>query len=58
MKKAKITVPRAAFDRSSAEKCGARGPRPCSMMTAEQVFYAGYAKPEGSCVGAWKAVYQ
>ena len=27
MKKAKITVPQAAFDRYSAEKYGARGPR-------------------------------
>ena len=28
------------------------------MMKAGQVFYADYAKPEGLCDEAWKAIYQ
>ena len=28
------------------------------MMREGQVFYADYAKPEGFCDEAWKAVYQ
>lgn len=28
------------------------------MMREGQVFYADYAKPEGFCDEAWKAIYQ
>ena len=31
---------------------------PCPMMKEGQVFYADYAKPDGFCDEAWKAVYQ
>ena len=30
----------------------------CRMMEAGQVFLADYAKPEGFCDEAWKAIYQ
>ena len=30
----------------------------CPMMEASQVFLADYAKPEGFCDEAWKAIYQ
>lgn len=30
----------------------------CPMMTEGQVFYADYAKPDGLCDEAWKAIYQ
>ena len=30
----------------------------CPMMREGQVFYADYAKPEGFCDEAWKAIYQ
>lgn len=28
------------------------------MLKKDQVFYADYAKPEGFCDEAWKAIYQ
>lgn len=30
----------------------------CPLMKEGQVFYADYAKPEGFCDEAWKAIYQ
>jgi uncharacterized repeat protein (TIGR04076 family) len=33
-------------------------PGPCPMHHVGQVFYADYAKPEGFCDEAWKAIYQ
>ena len=30
----------------------------CPMMKVGQVFYADYARPEGFCDEAWKAIYQ
>ena len=41
-----------------AAEYGAEGLAPCPMMKAGQVFLADYAKPEGFCDEAWKAVYQ
>ena len=37
---------------------GAEGLKACPMLKAGQVFYADYAKPEGFCDEAWKAIYQ
>ena len=46
MKKVKITVLKKTFDEELAKEYGA------------DVFYADYAKPEGFCDEAWKAIYQ
>lgn len=37
---------------------GAEGLGPCPMLREGQVFYADYAKPDGLCDEAWKAIYQ
>ena len=37
---------------------GAAGLPPCPMLREGQVFYADYAKPDGFCDEAWKAIYQ
>ena len=58
MKKVKITVLRTMFNSDLAAEYGADGLGPCPMHEQGQVFYADYAKPEGMCDEAWKAVYQ
>ena len=58
MKQVKITVLKTTLDRELAEEYGVDGLGPCPMLRAGQVFYADYAKPEGLCDEAWKAIYQ
>lgn len=58
MKKVKITVLKTTLDRELAAEYGVEGLSACPMMREGQVFYADYAKPEGMCDEAWKAVYQ
>ena len=58
MKKVKITVLRKTFISDLAEEYGPEGLGPCPMLREGQVFYADYAKPEGLCDEAWKAIYQ
>ena len=58
MKKVKITVLRKMFNEDLAKEYGAAGIRPCPMLREGQVFYADYAKPDGFCDEAWKAIYQ
>lgn len=58
MKKVKITILKTTFDKELAHEYGSAGLGPCPMMCAGQVFYADYAKPEGFCDEAWKAIYQ
>ena len=58
MKKVKITILQTTFNRELAEIYGAKGLGPCPMMKEGQVFYADYAKPDGFCDEAWKAIYQ
>ena len=58
MKKCKITVLKKTFDEELAREYGAEGLTACPMLREGQVFYADYAKPEGFCDEAWKAVYQ
>lgn len=58
MNRVKITVLKTTLDRELAAEYGAEGLGPCPMMKAGQVFYADYAKPEGLCDEAWKAIYQ
>ena len=58
MKKVKITVLKTTFDKELAEEYGAIGLKPCPMLKAGRIFYADYAKPDGFCDEAWKAIYQ
>lgn len=58
MKKVKITVLKKHFDAELAAQYGAEGLGACPMLKEGQVFYADYAKPDGLCDEAWKAVYQ
>lgn len=58
MKKVKITVLKTTLDEELAAEYGALGLTACPMLTAGQVFYGDYAKPEGFCDEAWKAIYQ
>lgn len=58
MQKVKITVLKTTLDTELAAQYGAKGLGPCPMLRAGQVFYADYAKPDGFCDEAWKAVYQ
>ena len=58
MKKVKITVLKTTLDKELAAEYGAEGLKACPMLKAGQVFYADYAKPEGFCDEAWKAIYQ
>ena len=58
MTKVKITVLNTTLDRELAQESGAEGLSACPMLKEGQEFYADYAKPEGFCDEAWKAVYQ
>ncbi len=58
MKKVKITVLETTLNRALAEEYGVEGLKACPMMEQGQVFYADYAKPQGFCDEAWKAIYQ
>lgn len=58
MKKCKITVLRKMFIQDLAKEYGIEGLTACPMLREGQVFYADYAKPEGFCDEAWKAIYQ
>ena len=58
MKKVKITVLKATLDKELAAEYGVEGLTACPMMREGQVFYADYAKPDGLCDEAWKAIYQ
>ncbi len=58
MYKVKITVIRKTFQQDLAGEYGVEGLTKCPMLQEGQVFYASYAKPEGFCDEAWKAIYQ
>ena len=58
MKKVRITVLKTTLDQELAKEYGVEGLTSCPMMRPGQVFYAYYAKPEGLCDEAWKAIYQ
>ncbi len=58
MKKVKITVLRKTFQADLAAEYGVEGLTACPMLREGQTFYADYAKPEGLCDEAWKAIYQ
>lgn len=58
MKNVKITILKTTLDKQLAGEYGAVGLTACPMMKEGQVFYANYAKPDGFCDEAWKAIYQ
>ena len=58
MYKVKITVLRTTFNEDLAKEYGVEGLDRCPMLKEGQVFYASYAKPDGFCDEAWKAIYQ
>ena len=58
MKKVRITILKTTLDKELAAEYGIDGLTACPMMKAGDVFYADYAKPQGFCDEAWKAIYQ
>jgi uncharacterized repeat protein (TIGR04076 family) len=46
------------LDEELAKEYGVEGLKSCPMLKQGQVFFADYAKPEGFCDEAWKAIYQ
>ena len=58
MKKVKITVLKTMLNEDLAKEYGICGLKACPMMKEGDVFYADYAKPDGFCDEAWKAIYQ
>lgn len=58
MKTVKITVLKTTLDEELAREYGAEGLSACPMLQVGQVFYADFAKPDGFCDEAWKAIYQ
>lgn len=58
MKKVKITVLRKTFQQDLAKEYGVENLTPCKLFKEGQVFYADWAKPDGFCDEAWKAIYQ
>ena len=58
MNRVKITVLKTTFDQELADEYGANGLGPCPMLRQGDVFFADYAKPDGFCDEAWKAIYQ
>ena len=58
MHKVRITVLKTTLDKELADEYGVEGIGPCPMLREGQEFLADYAKPEGLCDEAWKAMYQ
>lgn len=58
MKKVKITILKTMLNEDLAKEYGVCSLKACPMMKEGDVFYADYAKPDGFCDEAWKAVYQ
>jgi uncharacterized repeat protein (TIGR04076 family) len=58
MNKVKITVMETTFNERLAKEYSVASLGKCPFHQDGKVFYTGYAKPEGFCDEAWKAVYQ
>lgn len=58
MNKVKITVLKTTLDKELAEQYGVDGLSSCPFHKEGQIFFADYAKPDGLCDEAWKAIYQ
>lgn len=58
MKKCKIEVLKTMFNSDLADEYGVKGIGKCPYHNVGDVFYGDYAKPDGLCDEAWKAIYQ
>ena len=58
MKKVKITILKTTLQEGLSKEYGVEGFSTCPLMSEGEVFYADYAKPDGFCDEAWKAIYQ
>lgn len=58
MKKCRITVLKTTLDEELAAEYGAEGLSTCPIHRVGETYLADYAKPEGFCDEAWKAIYQ
>ena len=58
VKKVGITVLKTTLDEKLTREYGTEGLTACPMMRQGQIFSADYAKPDGFCGEAWKAIYQ
>ena len=58
MKKVKITILKRTLQEDLAKEYGIDDFPKCPLIEDNAVFYADYAKPEGFCDEAWKAIYQ
>ena len=58
MKKCKIEVLKTTFHDDLAQQYGCKNLGKCPMHKVGDIFYGDYAKPEGLCDEAWKAMYQ
>lgn len=56
MNRVKITVLRRTLQEGLAAQYGVQGLGKCPMLREGQVFYADYAKSDGFCDEAWKAI--
>ncbi|MGL5312377.1 MAG: TIGR04076 family protein [Peptostreptococcaceae bacterium] len=58
MKKCKIEVLKTMLLEDLAQEYGCKGLGKCPFHNVGDVFYGDFAKPEGLCDEAWKAMYQ
>ena len=58
MKKCRIEVLKTTFHEDLAKEYGCKNIGKCPMHKVGEIFYGDYAKPEGLCDVAWKAMYQ
>ena len=58
MKKVKITVLKKTFQEDLAKEYGIDDLGVCPLLNEGEVDYGDWAKPEGFCDEAWKAIYQ
>jgi uncharacterized repeat protein (TIGR04076 family) len=58
MTKCKITILKTLFNEDLAKEYGVEGLKQCPIHKVGQIYYADFAKPDGFCDEAWKAIYQ
>jgi uncharacterized repeat protein (TIGR04076 family) len=58
MRRCKITVLKRTLNRELAEEYGVEGLTLCPHLEDGQEFLTDYARPDGFCDEAWKAIYQ
>ena len=58
MKKCKLTILKTTLLEDLAREYGVPNLSRCPLMQEGQVFVADYARPDGFCDEAWKAIYQ